>query len=328
MAVHESRRQTPDCIEIIRPFAERLDQARVNGQMIGGIGSHVLGLPGVEIDPVRKQVSYNGSVELPQLRSDGTLRDLDFLVLSTNPDDISAAETIAQDVVGNQLVLSFFGLRSALQLERQRRDVVGSLGKVFVSDRYAETDSTGAITCATKALFPFKAEMSPETLETWTLILPDYELPIPHPGTTVINYATRSIGGLRPKDRQKVNQLTNNIAIVAPWIPEWIVDGPGKSQMELARILQSLRKPESRRKALYIGGDAGGILVQPIDPKTLIDHPNSMVRDQSSTMQHTVLKTTGAKSKIVHIGESQQRLVSYWIENIEPLIGKIVKNEG
>lgn len=316
-----------NCIEIIKPFAQELAQTNIKGQTVGGIGSHVLGLAGVEINPDEKYIAYDGPVELPQYRSDGTKRDLDFLVLDTDEEKVNTAESLARSTLGDALELSFFGLRTMAQMERQARSVA-SLAKVFVSDRYAEMNPDGSISRCVKALYPFASDMDLASLETWTLKLrEDYVLPIPHPGMTIINYATRSIGGLRPKDRAKVNALTENVLDTAPWIHDWIMDGPGKSQIELARILQTIRKPSSRQRPLFVGNEDAYIRIDPYSKEDIVKHEALIVENNNYRKRQAIVAASIAKSRVVHAGENQQRLVSFWLEHVEPRISAIVKND-
>ena len=118
-----------NCIDIIDPLtaayvAHGLDKV----QYFGGIGTFALQHPAVEIFPDERRVAIAGrhNVVLPQFRADGNRRDFDALVISTDEDDRIAAEEIAREIIGNELVLSFFGLRTAAELQAQRASPIRS----------------------------------------------------------------------------------------------------------------------------------------------------------------------------------------------------------
>ncbi len=315
-----------NCLDIVRPFAAALDERTItNVQMFGGIGSAALMHPEVEILPDEGLVVMHDELILPQYRDAAgrNLRDLDCLVLATDEAAVAAAEQAAADTVGTDLELSFFGLRPMSQLNDQRHNQAASLALVHVSDRYV-AESEGKITHARKALFPFVVDMDVSTLDTWRLMIAGGNpMPIPHPGVTLLNYLSRSESGLRPKDEPKLNAMTSNIAAKAPGVIDWVMDGPGASQLELARILHTLREPEYGAKPLNVGGV---IRIAPYGFwPDLIDH-EAYMRGRPG-LAEAVLKAARLKSRGVHMAESSEGLVDFWQRKVEPRISTILKNE-
>lgn len=319
-----------NCIDVIAPLTAAYDARGVdNVQYFGGVGTFALQHPDVEIFPDERRVAIAGrhSVVLPQFRSDGNRRDFDALVISTDEADRIAAEEIAREVIGDELVLSFFGLRTVADLQAQLANPIRNSLKAFVSDRYAEQSADGEVISVKKALFPFAVSISPASLETWQLQIGNLPaMPIPHPGSTVINYLTRSISGLRPKDAAKVDELVANIAAKSPGIIEWIHDDPsGAAQIELARILHTLRESRTKPRSLQIGA---AITIRPYNSAEIVEHPGFLLDDESRLVQAAVMRITTAKARVLHAAERQQKIVTYWQAHIEPRIERLLRNEA
>lgn len=307
-----------NCIDIVRPFFEVTDELR-NLQMIGGIGSYVLQNPLVEILPDEKIIYAPPSMDMSgigQFRADGNKRDFDLLVKTTDAASIKNIKDAAKDTIGDELLLSVFGLRTISELQRQRDNPYFSLAKEWVGDRYAE-ESGGEITRSFKALFPFAVDMDLESLENWNLVIGRTDVfPVPHPGTVILNYRTRSISGLRPKDASKVGALSRNIFNAAPEIAEWINDGPGSSQLDLARILHSLRNP---KRAAHEGRL---VEIRPYDNASLATHP-AMLMEKG---QASAVNISKIKAKALHAFERQDWIVTYFQRYLEKYFSFIVGN--
>lgn len=309
-----------NCVEIVRPFTEAIGKTD-DLQLIGGVGAAALVNAETVIVTDEKTVIAPADLFLPQRRDDGNLRDFDALVLSSQPEHIRAYEAIGEEIIGDELELSFFGLRPAAELEWQKRHPLRAL-KQFLADRYVEQDESGKITEAYKALFPFSAPMPIETLETWRLYVGEDDpapAPIPHPGTTVLNYLTRSISGLRPKDADKVGRMARNIQQKAPEIRDWIMDGPGQSQIQLARILNELGN-KSRTIEL------GAATVYPMDTEVWMS-PELVDMDAQLVTEAMVLTASYAKARALRFAESQEKIVTLWQRAAEKHVHGLVHNQ-
>lgn len=307
-----------DSLEIITPFVERI-QAQPDVQIMGGLGSAALASPDVSISYDSKEVRVPSSFNLPANRPDGTLRDVDVLVLSSNAERIKAVDAELEQTVGGALERSVFGVRPKEALQAQVEDPLGFRAfRTFVSDRYDMGNNE-----LVKALYPFWVPIHPESLETWSLIVGDQQsIPIPHPGTTLANYTNRSIGGVRPKDAQKVADMANNVFSKAPELRDWLADGPGASQLELSALIASLLKD---RRA--IDGIFHDITFPAFSHGELIEHEAFIPRVLSSTRtKQQVIATAAFKAEGLHFFESNKYVVMAWQKLAEKRAAAIVKN--
>jgi hypothetical protein len=201
-----------------------------------------------------------------------------------------------------------------------------------LSDRYVE-ESGGEIRRLQRALFPFAVEVDPESLVTWRLQVGKEALttPIPHPGATLLNYLTRSVSGLRPKDAGKVIGTPEQPGLAprilaVPGMKEWLFDGPGRSTLHFAAVLHGLRQPRNDQQPLRL---ADGVLLTPVHPDTL-DHDEAFMY---MTPKHTPLEQGGAslqaakiKARGLHAAERNERIVDLWQRFMENFIGPILHN--
>ncbi len=318
-----------NCIDIVKPVISELSTlGLLDGfQLMGGIGSAALKHKETVIFPDERRVVTAPSFlidnpDIARYRPEGTLRDLDAVVLTSQPSRVNAVEAVAKHEVKDALEVSVFGLRKAEHLRHQAEHPFGIKAlKTFVSERYE--DEAGNLI---KALFPFAVPLPAEALEPWTAEIDGHEFPIMNPAGAVVNYLTRSISGLRPKDAQKVQSVMAHVAKVWPESVEWIVDGPGRSQMELASILQTLRRsnswPHSKRH-LQIGGVLrvpGGKL------RDLHEDPGFMLHDKNETVQEAAIALATLKARGLGMFESSPWIVKLYQQFVERHMGTITKN--
>ena len=313
-------------VDIVRPFVEVVGQEQLpDVQIIGGIGSAALSRPGTIIVPNERLVVAPSDLQVPQYRDDGNKRDLDILVMSTDSEEIARVEEIAAYTIGDALVISVFGLHRVAEIDRQTAHPFsrGALGAAL-ADRYvAERD--GIIAEARKAVFPFSAPMDISTLETWRLdIGKGVYAPTPHPGTALLNYLTRSLSGLRPKDHRKVDEMAYHLLRNHNGLEEWLLEGPGASQFELARVLHTIREPVKDPQRLILGER---LHVAPYKLSALKEHPAFLLRDKSAATQWLALEVAYDKARLLHVFEGNEAIVSFWQRVIEHRIGAILKNQ-
>lgn len=325
-----------DCIDIIAPFTEHIERyaaATSNIQIMGGIGSAALTHAQTEIFPYEHRiVTGHGFRQDPQVRAalepirpeDGTCRDLDVLVLSADEREVGVVEKLAERTVDGQLDISVFGLHKAAQLQEQIANPFGwQAFKTFVSDRYVNPDGS-----MQKALFPFAVPLDKANLETWRLEIDDHEFPVAHPAATVLNYLTRSITGLRAKDAAKVDVMARQVFTAAPELREWSVDGPGRTQMNLAAILHTLRHGGSHseeKRHLDVGG---ALWIEAGTTKELRDDEAFMIPEASSATQQAALKWAVIKSRGLGGLEAQEPLVKLFRNHFESMFDGITKNRA
>ncbi len=315
-----------NCVDMVIPLVQELDAEGLHFQIMGGIGSVALANEFVAL-PNDQLIETREEIRLSQFRENKTLRDVDVLVLSSDDTDIEKVELITQEVIGDELEISVFGLKNSWDLARQKDHPLRSLGMVHLADRYVGLH--GVADCQ-KALYPFKAALNPEILETWYVPVirggQVTSIPIPHPGASILNYVTRSVSGIRPKDEAKLTKIVDNVTSNFADITEWIHDGPGSEQLEFARILHSLRQP-SHGTAQDL--TLGTLLKQPaLDLASVMsDSTYSMASDLPVSMQRTILSVMRAKARIIHWGESNEHIVRMFQDVFEKKFDKIVKNK-
>lgn len=300
-------------IDIIRPFTD-LIQDRTDVQIIGGIGALALTDAKTTIDHTNKEVHAHPDTGLSQLRDNRSKRDIDVLVLSSDPDKIEEVEQLLEETVGDQLKRAVFGIHDSTPLERQRRKPLGFTAfRAFVSDRYESADGTGLV----KALFPFSVPISASSLEPWYTTIGDTRFPVASPHTTLLNYASRSIGGLRPKDEKKVTTIAARLGSKNGTVIEDFYDDTYRSQVDLVNMLHSLRGVRVK--------PALGIPGQLYSRDELYSHEGFMAHDHPDGKR--ALATAAFKASAMHTLESHQWIVDSFQLYLERFNDVIVKNK-
>ncbi len=298
-------------------------------QIIGGNGAAALLHEDTVIDVKTRTITAPAVCDLPRLRSDGSVRDLDTLVLSTDPAQIEAVRLLGEEVIGDRLPVSVFGLKKLTELNSQRRQPVRSTARIFLADRYVTAVDDHGRPSVTfegfKALYPFQAPIGDETMETFQLLIDD-RLPTPtsHPGATILNYLTRSISGLRAKDVVKVEAMTENVLTRHPEIESWIRDGPGRELLDFARILHTLREPRRRARPLRLGTQ---LEITPYRLAALREHPGFMASQRSAATARAIIEASHLKSRLLGSFEGNAAIVRFWRKHVEERIGGIIHNE-
>ena len=311
-----------NCVEIMAPFMDSVARSEISFQVIGGVGSAALNDRLTMIIPEGRRIIAPSDLVVPQHRPDGNLRDLDALVLDTDPEKIAEVEETARAEIGSKLELAMFGLHGILDLCNRFAKPLGfSDLSMMLSDRYMS--DSGHF----KALTPFAAEFSDDFLDTWALQIGRTETPIPHPGATLLNYYTRSISGLRHTDTEKVLDMGRKIAERAPQVLDWMFDGPGMSHVELARALHALREPRRDPSPLVIAGRK----IKTDDYRDLVESelflPVNLSGNQISDRQKAIiLAVARVKARTLHGLESNDKLVTLWQRYGEQRAGKLVTN--
>ncbi len=319
------------CGDITEPFIQALNSRPdlPPVQIIGGNGAAALLNPDTVIDLAARTISAPAGCDLPRHRADGSIRDLDTLVLSTTVTEVAAVEALGEQSVRGQLKVSAFGLKTLDDLERQIHRPLSSTARVFLADRYVAATYDGARNLVAvdghKALFPFRVPIGVETLETFHLLVRG-RTPVPtsHPGATILNYLTRSISGLRAKDAAKVDMMAANVLIRYPEIEAWIHDGPGRSTLELARVLHTLREPRHGSRTLRLGNV---LEIVPFKLDELHEHSSFMAGHRSVRMQRLLVESSHVKARVLARFEANASIVGLWQKHVEDRIGRIIRNE-
>lgn len=329
-----------NCNEILRPFVDSLNVRAArdwpNVQIIGGTGSAALAANGVTIVTDEQLVIAPEGFSIPQFREDGNKRDVDVLVVSDRQHHIDVISSMLKACVGNRLKRSVFGLHQMSDLDSATRHPLWQTTRAWLSDRYV-VSSGGSIVDAKKAIFPFAVNFDPSVLQTWRLQIgsdTNHTTPIPHPGATLTNYLTRSISGLRPKDEAKVLGNKKQPGIAAnvlgdPELAQWVLDGPGKSLVKLAKVLHGIRQMQDVESLASLRLTEL-VTLKPFTLKSLENDPIFMFYTEEEQLPYRsqiILNTAHRKARMLHLAETNPTVVRLWQKGIEPFIGRIVKNK-
>jgi hypothetical protein len=344
-----TERKTPhieNSVDVVRHLAATLPEGGY--QLMGGVVTKALSSLNILISPQDRTVLVRDEMYLPTWRMrdteqpDGVItseavsrRDADYLLLTTDSATIHAQKQETKAAAGKRIDVSVFGLHPYEQLEQQMADPFGSLATVWVSDRYVtNTGLAGEPTEASevhKGLFPFAAEVDPELCKTWTLRLEGnkgLELPMPHPAAMILNYLTRSLSGLRPKDLDKINVAAANIFNLYPDALQILRDGKGKKQVDLAGALYTLRG--GKRTTLIVGNQEthNTLMIRGADSvQQLRGRSEFGLHDAPSATQAAVLRISALKSRVLHRAEGSN-LVNWWqAAGMEQVVEAIITNK-
>ena len=219
---------------------DRMEDREVPYNVVGGLGLHAV-TNAAEIDWGNRVVCLSNGVDLPRLRKNGTVRDLDTLVQSTDKVVVKSYRQEIADAIGDKLVVSAFGLNP---YEKNRRGIFD-----FVGDRYV--DNEGRLYWR---LGGIETEIPSASLDQW-LVRRDGETvcAILNPVAQLGAYLNRSAAGMRPKDEEKVAALTS---IITP--NGKISDVPAAyREQHLAFLEQSQKVAAARKKLGWFGLKAG-----------------------------------------------------------------------
>ena len=225
---------------VARGFHDRMEDCEVPYNVVGGLGLHAV-TNSAEIDWDNHVVYLPSGVYLPCLRENGTVRDLDTLVQSTDKTVVKGCRQKIADAIGDKLVVSAFGLNP---YEKNRRGIFD-----FVGDRYV--DNEGRLYWR---LGGIETEIPPESLDPWLVEQAGETVcAVLNPVSQLGAYLNRSATGTRPKDEEKVAALTG---IIMP--NGKISDIPAAYREQHLAFLEQAQKVAAARKKLgWLGLKAG-----------------------------------------------------------------------
>lgn len=317
-----------NCIDIVEPYLRDVCRAGMpDVQLLGGVGSVALLHETTQIKFDEQRIVAPADLSLSNFRDDGNLRDVETLVVSSNKHDLEMVRDSAIRHIGNSLIIEVFGFQDGSKIDEVLAEPLSHKNlKIFLSDRYIiGTESETTDTPVTqRMLFPFSTPIDPEALKTWTIEIGDrFEIPVPSPGAIFLNYITRSISGIRAKDSQKVQKMGKSIFEKSPEFLDWIMDGPGKSQFDFARVLHTLRESRQNPRDLLIGDRLN---LRALPYHDLPDHPSFMLSGRDLKTQRIALELAKLKARGLHMAESMPYAVTFFQKYIEPKISNIIHN--
>lgn len=318
-----------NCVDVVRPFVAETGNRDIPIQILGGLGAAAVLEPGTCYDSVAREIiAPKEGLFIPRQRENGSPRDMDVLVLSTDEDLIKETEAIAAETVGDRLEVNVFGLHKDKELKDLQNRPFSLLAiKAALSDRYViggELNGAGYY----KAVFPFGVVAPSEALVTWHLINGEEPpIPIPHPAMMVLNNSTRSIAGMRKKYDSKAMTMTDNMLSHDPELVDWMIDGPGKSHLALAGALRALgwKRVVREVKPLRLSM-LRDITIQPPASETLVDDPTFLLREAPRSLQKRTLALARLKSA-GFVGPVERHFQDFWERhNLESHFKNIVRN--
>lgn len=225
-----------------RNFHGKMEDLKVPYIVVGGVGSQAL-INADEIDWDNRTVYLSSDAYMSCRRDNGTVRDLDTLVQSTDKTVVKGCRQKIADAIGDKLVVSAFGLNP---YEKNRRGIFD-----FVGDRYV--DNEGRLYWR---LGGIETEIPSASLDQW-LVKRDGETvcAVLNPIAQLGAYGCRSITGWRPKDKEKVEEL---IKVIMP--NRKISDIPQDCRDQYYTFREQSKKVAAARKKLGWFGLKAGLL--------------------------------------------------------------------
>ena len=308
------------CIDVLRPFFKEFgDDSRV--QLMGGIGSAALRDPDSQLSVRDEVVTLPTGLDVSVRRDNGTPRDVDVLVTTADRAFRDQVQKRLEEIVNRRLEVSVFGL---LGPEKLRRSLAQPLGltalMTFLADRYKHPDS--AQDGYAKALFPFMVPLDGAALRPWRLEIDNQtSVHIPHPTGSLGSYIGRSISGVRAKDKAKIGVMSEQLARRSPELIEWLYDGPGASQLELARLIHSAGVGVAPLNEVL------PFSVTALSRQELMEHEGWMMAKAPRWQQHAALGMFGLKARALRGVESSALVRQLWQQFAERRVGAaIVEN--
>ena len=283
--------------------------------VLGGVAVAALASSATRIDTKRHEIiALASDADSPRLRKNGSVRDLDIYVPTSDKEILRGVYQEIEEAVGKDVLeISVFGNQPFSSLKNQR--MWGNPAAGWTADRYETTEAhiAGAVPLV-KAIQPFEVPLPQEALEPYNLIIVDDKdgkevaMPVLHPAANIANYLSRSAGGLRKKDSgpEKFPRIAYNV-LRDPSCREWLLDGLGKSQFELASVMRSLvGRGDQPLKHVRIPMPNYSLV-------ELADHPAFMYRESLPTLaRRAVIGMAAMKASGVYVTEQNEQLVSAW----------------
>ena len=283
--------------------------------VLGGVAVAALASSATRIDTKRHEIiALASDADSPRLRKNGSVRDLDIYVPTSDKEILRGVYQEIEEAVGKDVLeISVFGNQPFSSLKNQR--MWGNPAAGWTADRYETTEAhiAGAVPLV-KAIQPFEVPLPQEALEPYNLIIVDDKdgkevvMPVLHPAANIANYLSRSAGGLRKKDSgpEKFPRIAYNV-LRDPSCREWLLDGLGKSQFELASVMRSLvGRGDQPLKHVRIPMPNYSLV-------ELADHPAFMYRESLPTLaRRAVIGMAAMKASGVYVAEQNEQLVSAW----------------
>ncbi|MCA9333155.1 hypothetical protein KDA00_04785 [Candidatus Saccharibacteria bacterium] len=207
--------------------------------VLGGIATSAIRHHGTVFDHQQRLIIPTDEAADPLLReSNGTVRDIDILV-DTVLSKEQSTEIVQTLKEVTPLVVSVFGFD-------ERKDRKGWIGSRADNIVKTVADWTSRRTIDDQGivryeLFPLEQAVQPESFDPWKLILPSgSDVQVFHPAGHMLAYRMRSISGVRYKDKEKLDGMTDRIVSIPEFMRE-ITEGNFKEWLQFALGVYGIR---------------------------------------------------------------------------------------
>ncbi len=225
-----------NCFDIVHDLDQRIREVSdVTYFVAGGVSAAALKNKNTIIDPATQTITPPSDIFKAQYRENGTLGDLDLIVLTDDIDELDkircALTPLPNDEEGfskpgAKLKIGVTGLKTANSKSG------GSLSEGFVSNRILQQDGT-----ITWEIVDITEVLSPESLQPWTLQLPGGNIvPVMHPVMQMICYGARTGHGIRKRDIEKLEDMEKVVGPVLGVKLNWI---NGRQKVEIERTTRT-----------------------------------------------------------------------------------------
>lgn len=229
-----------DLLGDVAPAMREALPADTNFYVVGGIAAAALKDPKTqfEIEESTGQVIAPVDLFLSTIRENGSRRDIDLYVGTIlEREQASDLKSRVSEAIGHNLEVSISGNEPRVPMKMRRK--MGLWFTDFISHRMQDED--GGLYYA---LDPCEIKLQPASFDPHTLVTPSKdEVPILHPVGTASAYDLRSISGTRPKDKEKVYEMQQNI-YQHPEFVEQREDGVFKEWKLFADAIAKLNRGE------------------------------------------------------------------------------------
>jgi hypothetical protein len=250
----------PNCLEVVTGLDEAMEGVLPPDDqryfVVGGIATRALEHPETYIEHDTQTVFAHRTADKPVLRDDGSRVDIDIVIPRIlTPEEALEIKHVTEVAVENELLVSIFGLLAHRPV-RGGFDRAKRTAAAWTSDRTLAEDGKLRL-----ELFPLTAEIPDTVFEPWRMHTMDTDLSIMNPAAHALNYATRSISGLRPKDSTKVARMMRRVAAETPFA-ERMLHGDYRPLLGFAAAIDAVREGRLSEDDPYVDESASALDLQ------------------------------------------------------------------
>lgn len=273
------REQILSCYDVVSVLDDVSRQTLTSNQqyyVLGGIATSAIIHPDTVFDHQTERVIPTQAASQPLKRENGTLRDIDILVLDTlDKDTAKSIKNSISEAIGKSLIVSVFGINEHQPTDSGHR-IYQSLS-TWTSKRTIDTENQHYY-----ELYPLIQKVPKESYRPWKLELPNgSDIAVFNPAAHLLAYYVRSITSVRSKDLEKVITM-KNIIENNPVFKEQIEEGAFSSWKQFAN-----------------------------DIKLMLTTDDEFIASQYPDISKTELNIYRQKVKILNFLESNERMVRY-----------------